>query len=272
VQIVNDLQFPDDAADIIGEDRMSDETRPLAGKVALVTGSARRIGRETVLGLARRGADVVVHARSSQAEIEAVAEEARAFGVQALTVLGDVTREADVVRFIGETEKRFGRLDILVNNAAVRQQAPFLEMTLAEWQQTLSVILDGAFLCSREALRLMVRQGSGAIVNIGGVTAHIGAKERAHVSTGKAGLVGLTKALALEFAPHGITVNCVAPGKIGGKRSASAGASPLAADTIPLGREGEIAEAAHMILALSMPEARFMTGQTVHVSGGLYMP
>jgi 3-oxoacyl-[acyl-carrier protein] reductase len=253
---------------------MNQADKPLAGKTALVTGASRRIGRATLLGLAARGADVVAHARSSRDEIEAVAEEARALGVRAHVALADVGVEDDVRRLFSEVAETFGRLDILVNNAAIRGQKPFLEMSLSEWRATLSIILDGAFLCSREALRLMVAGGGGTIVNIGGVTAHIGAMERAHVSTAKAGLVGLTKALAVEFADHGVTVNCVAPGKIGGQRSATSGASPamLGSGAILVGREGEIAEAAHMILSLCMPEARFMTGQTVHVSGGLYMP
>ena len=248
--------------------------KPLDGKVALVTGASRRIGREIALGLASAGADVVVHARQARDEVDAVAAEVRALGRRAHVVMGDVTNEAAVVDMFDQAGAAFGGIDILVNNAAIRGQKPFLEMTLAEWQATLAVILDGAFLCSREALRSMVTRGGGAIVNIGGVSGHIGAVARAHVATGKAGLVGLTKALALEFAPHGVTVNCVAPGKIGGKRSATAGASPAmgGAHGILVGREGEVEEAAFMVINLCMPQARFMTGQTVHVSGGLYMP
>ncbi|MEM9781016.1 MAG: SDR family oxidoreductase [Pseudomonadota bacterium] len=245
----------------------------LAGRVALVTGASRRIGRATVLGLAEAGADVVVHARSSRDEIEAVAEEARARGARALTVMGDVAKEGDVEAIFKTVEAEFGRLDILVNNAAIRGQAPFLEMSYAQWRATLGVILDGAFLCSRAALGLMVPNCYGTIVNLGGMTAHTGAINRAQVSAAKAGLVGLTKALAMEFADRGITVNCVAPGKIGGPRAASAGVAPkVPGEKIPLGRDGTIEEAAFMILTLCMPEARFMTGQTVHVSGGLYLP
>jgi len=247
--------------------------RPLVGKVAVVTGASRRIGRAVALGLAQAGADVVVHARQSRDEVEAVAAEIRAMGGRALVVLGDVTQEAEVQAvFVAATEE-FGGVDILVNNAGIRGQKPFAEMTLEEWRGPISVILDGAFLCSREAIRSMLTRGGGTIVNLGGVSAHVGAKARAQVATGKAGLVGLTKSLAAEFADRGITVNCVAPGKIGGKRSATAGESPEMASGGPIvGREGEIAEAAFVILSLCMPEARFMTGQTVHVSGGMYMP
>ena len=246
--------------------------RPLAGKAAVVTGASRRIGRAVALGLAQAGADVLVHARQSRAEVEAVAEEVRGLGSRAVVALGDVTVEDDVARIFETAQKEFGGVDVLVNNAAIRAQSPFLEMTFDDWRGTNAVILDGAFLCSRAALRSMVGRGGGTIVNLGGVSAHVGAKDRAHVATAKAGLVGLTKSLALEFADRNITVNCVAPGKIGGKRSATAGKSPEMASRPIVGRDGEIEEAAFVILSLCMPEARFMTGQTVHVSGGMYMP
>jgi 3-oxoacyl-[acyl-carrier protein] reductase len=247
--------------------------RPLAGKVAMVTGASRRIGRAVALGLAQAGADVVVHARQSRDEVEAVANEVRALGQRAAVALGDVTDEAAVMALFQTATDAFGGVDILVNNAAIRGEKPFLDMTLEEWRATNSVILDGAFLCSREALRSMVTRGGGTIVNLGGVSAHVGAKQRAHVATAKAGLVGLTKSMAVEFADRNITVNCVAPGKIGGKRSATSGASPAMGSGGPIvGREGEIEEAAFVILSMCMPEARFMTGQTVHVSGGMYLP
>lgn len=247
--------------------------RPLQGKVAMVTGASRRIGRAVALGLAQAGADVVVHARQSREEVEAVAEEIRAMGGRAEVALGDVTVEADVMQVFDVARRAFGGVDILINNAAIRGEKPFLEMTLEEWRQTNAVIMDGAFLCSREALRSMVERGGGTVINLGGVSAHVGAKRRAHVAAGKAGLIGLTKSIAVEFADRNITANCVAPGKIGGKRSATSGASPEMGSGGPIvGREGEIAEAAFVILSLCMPEARFMTGQTVHVSGGMYMP
>jgi 3-oxoacyl-[acyl-carrier protein] reductase len=246
---------------------------PLAGKVAMVTGASRRIGRGVALGLAQAGADVVVHARASRAEVEAVAQEIRAMGRRAAVVLGDVGAEADVLAMFARAREVFGGVDILVNNAAIRGERPFLEMSLADWRATNSVFLDGAFLCSREAIRSMLERGGGTIVNVGGVSAHVGANERAQVATAKSGLIGLTKSLAVEFAKRGINVNTVAPGKIGGERSATAGKSPEMGSGGPIGgRLGDINEAAFVILSMCMPEARYMTGQTVHVSGGMYMP
>lgn len=245
---------------------------PLAGKAAFITGASRRIGRATALGLAGEGADLLLNARSARDEVEGVAEEVRALGGRAAVVMGDVTDEAAVKRMVDEAAAAFGRIDILVNNAAIRRQSPFTEMSYAEWREIMGVILDGAFLMCRAVLPVMVAGGGGTIVNIGGVTAHIGARNRAHVSAAKAGLVGLTKALAVEFADRNVTVNCVAPGKIGGERSKTSGESAKMTAEIVLGREGKIEEAAGMIVALCLPQARFMTGQTVHVSGGLYMP
>ncbi len=246
--------------------------RPLAGKVALVTGASRRIGRAIAIGLAEAGASVAVHARSSREEVEAVADEIRAAGGSARAVLGDVTQESEVTEIFADATQAFGGIDILINNAAVRGDRDFLEMTLADWRAVQSVILDGAFLCSRAALRSMVPRGGGCIVNLGGVSAHVGARSRAHVSAAKAGIVGLTRALALEFGDRGVTVNCVAPGKIGGKRSATAGVATELGSRPVVGRDGTVEEAAFAVLSLCMPEARFMTGQTIHVSGGMFMP
>lgn len=244
----------------------------LEGKVALVTGASRRIGRATALGLARHGADLAITAKAAKDEIEAVALEIRELGRRATVAMGDVTDEADVTRMVEEARAAHGRIDVLVNNAAVRRQAPFLEMSLAEWRGINAVILDGAFLMSRAVIPVMLANGGGTIVNIGGMTGHTGAKARAHVCAAKAGIVGLTKAIAVEFADRGITANCVVPGKIGGQRSATSGASPETGAKTLLGREGDIEEAAGMVVSMCLPHARFMTGQSVHVSGGIYMP
>ena len=243
--------------------------KPLEGQVAIVTGGVRRIGKAIGLAFARDGAAVVVNARSSRKEAEVAAAEIEAAGGRALVHLADITDEAAVAGMFDLAMEKFGRIDILVNNAANREAVPFMDMTLQQWRGINSVILDGAFLCSRAALRHMARAKYGRIINIGGVTAHIGATGRAHVLTAKAGIVGLTRALALEFAGQGITVNCIVPGGIGGIRSATSG--PAAAPPAPVGREGIPDDVAGMVHQLCLPVAGYITGQTIHVSGGMYL-
>ncbi|HSA89458.1 MAG TPA: 3-oxoacyl-ACP reductase FabG [Burkholderiales bacterium] len=243
----------------------------LAGKVALVTGGARNIGRAIARSLAAGGASVMVNARTSRAEAEKTVE---MIGANAALHIADITDPAQVGAMVGETVKRFGRLDFLVNNAAVRYETPFASMSFQEWKEVLSIVLDGAFLCAQAALPHLIKAGGGSIVNIGGQTAHKGAAERAHVITAKAGIAGLTKALALDLAPHQITVNCVVPGTIASQRGlpgvperpAQRRAPP------PIGRRGEPEEIAAMVRMLCGPDARYITGQAIHVNGGGYMP
>jgi 3-oxoacyl-[acyl-carrier protein] reductase len=246
----------------------------LDGQVALVTGAVRRIGRAIALALADDGAAVVINARSSKDEADAVAAEIEAAGGQALVHLADVTDEAAVQAMVDAALDRFGRLDILVNNAADRQQAPLTEISLADWRHITGIIVDGAFLCTRACLPAMIAAGGGTIVNIGGASAHIGAHNRAHVITAKAALVGLTKAIAVEFTDRGITANCVVPGHIGGRRSATSGESPpMAGGAAPLvGRSGTPEEVAAVVRQLCLLVSRYITGQTIHVSGGMVLP
>ena len=246
----------------------------LSGKVAIVTGASRRSGRATALRLARHGAAVVVNARSALSEIEAVAAEIRAEGGQAVAHLADVTDETAVTEMAARTVSEFGGIDILVNNAAIRPLSPFTEMSYESWREVTGIILDGAFFCSRAAIRSMLERGGGVIVNIGGLTGHSGASHRAHVVTGKAGIVGLTKALAVEFGDRNIRVNCVVPGRIGGPRSATAGHS-VPSNNLPskppMQRDGTPDELADMVMVLILPSGRYVTGQAIHVNGGLYL-
>ena len=247
------------------------QQQELSGRVALVTGAARNIGRAIALAFAEAGAAVVINTRASRAEAEAVAHEIEERQGRALVALADVTDEAAVDRMIEGTLAKFGRLDVLVNNAAVRRERPIESMDLQEFRSVVALILEGAFITSRAALAALKRSDGAAIINIGGMTGHSGAAERAHVVAGKAGLVGLTKALAHELAPAGITVNCVVPGLIDTVRT---GGIPMVHRRSPplVGRLGRTEEIAAMVRHLAGPAGRFVTGQTIHVNGGAYMP
>jgi 3-oxoacyl-[acyl-carrier protein] reductase len=248
---------------------MTNSSKPLQGQVALITGSVRRIGRATALELSRLGASIVINARSSLDEAQAVKLEIENAGGQALVCIGDIRDEATVEAMMAQVMARFGRLDILVNNASIRADSEFLSLSLTEWREVTSIILDGAFLCSRAALPHILKTGAGRIVNIGGVSAKVGAADRAHVVTAKAGIEGFTRALAHEFSPRGVTVNCVVPGKIGGKRSATSGKGIEAKVLTP--REGEVEDVARMVAYLCLPESGYVTGQSFNVNGGMYM-
>ena len=247
------------------------DARPLAGRVALITGAARRSGRATAMALAADGAAVVLNVRSSRDEAEANKREIEAKGGQAMVALADITDEAQVRTMIDAIVDRFGGLHILVNNAADRRQARFEEMTYADWRHITSIVLDGAFFCSRYAVPHMLKAGWGRIVNLGGIGHHAGLLYRAHVHAAKAGLEGMTHGLAIEYADKGITVNCVAPGRIGGPRSKTAGTSAPNSKTPPVGYEGAPEDVAGAIRYLCSPAARFVTGQTVHVNGGQFL-
>ncbi len=243
----------------------------LEGRVALVTGASRNIGRAIALSLAQGGAHVVVSAKRDRAALDDVIGVIRSRGGQAAGVLGDVSNPDDVDVLVKQALRTFGRLDILVNNAAVRNEVPFGDLSFEAWREVLSIALDGPFLCTKAALPALKQSDQPAVINIGGLTAYVGAKNRAHVVAAKAGLDGLTKALAHDLAPHGITVNLVSPGLIATER---AGADPHHHDTrVNLaGRKGTPEDVASMVRYLCGPAARYVTGQTVHVNGGAYLP
>ena len=246
----------------------------LAGRVALVTGGARNIGRAIALALADGGAKVAVSAVSDTAGLDETVAEITAKGGEALAILADVTSEDAVAGMTKAVLDRFGRLDILVNNAAVRGETRLADMTLAEWRRVVSVTLEGPFLCARAALAPLIASDAGAIINIGGLTGYTGAKNRVHVVSAKSGLDGMTKALAHELAEHGITVNLVSPGLIDTVRGKHNPTNPdhhKRHDTL-LGRRGRPEEVAAMVRHLAGPNGRFVTGQTIHVNGGVYLP
>lgn len=247
-------------------------TKELTGKVAIVTGAGRNIGRAIALALADGGASVVINVRGNRTEAEAVAREVEATGSEALVHLGDVADAAAVQAMADAAVKRFGRIDILVNNAALRREKPFGEMDYAEWRAILDVTLDGTFHCVKACLPALRQSGSGAIINIGGLSAHTGARDRAHVVTAKAGIVGLTRALAHDLAPDGITVNCVVPGLIGTPRPKDRPepAHHLTHQTIT-GERGQPEDVAAAVRFLCGPGARYVNGQAIHSNGGAYL-
>jgi 3-oxoacyl-[acyl-carrier protein] reductase len=244
----------------------------LTGKVAIVTGAGRNIGRAIALALAGGGASVVINARSNRAEAEAVAREVEVLGVKALVHVGDVADAADVQAMADAAINEFGRIDILVNNAALRREKAFADMDYAEWREILDVTLDGAFHCTKACLPGLRKSGAGTIVNIGGLSAHTGAKDRAHVVTAKAGIVGFTRALAHDLASDGITVNCVVPGLIGTPRPKDRPepAHHLTHQTIT-GQRGKPEDVAAVVRFLCSPAARYITGQAIHSNGGAYL-
>jgi len=247
--------------------------KELAGRVAIVTGAGRNIGRAIALALAEAGAAVVVNGRADRGAVDAVVSEIESGGGKALAVMADVSDETAVQRMTEAAVERFGRIDILVNNAAVRPEKPFESLSLADWRAVQSVILDGAFLTVKATLpHLKASGGSGAIVNIGGMSAHTGGKQRAHVVAAKSGLIGFTKALAHDVAEFGITVNCVVPGLIETVRAA--GTKPpqhhQSSKTLA-GRFGTPEEIAAAVRFIAGPSARYITGQSLHVNGGAYL-
>ncbi len=182
---------------------------PLSGRVALVTGSSRRIGRAIALALAADGAAVAVHARANRADAEAVAAEVRALGVPAAVVLGDVSVPAEAEAIVAGTVAALGGLDILVNNASSRGKSTLETTSYDDWRRVIGITLDGAFLLAKAALPHLRASGAGRIVNIGGASAHMGSANHMHVIAAKSGLMGLTRALAHDLGPEGITVNMV---------------------------------------------------------------
>ncbi len=242
----------------------------LDGKVALITGSGRNIGRATALKLAGEGAHIVVNARTNQAEADAVAHEVRDRGVKALAILADLGKKDQVDAMVARALAEFGRIDILINNAAIRPHKPFTEVTVADWEHVRGVVLDGAFYCTQAAIPSMVKNQYGRILFFIGEGAFTGGSGRAHVSAAKMGLVGLARALASEFAAQNIRVNVVSPGSIDTRRDNPEwyqGRAPNAAG-IPLGRQGHVDEIAAACLFLVSDDGGFVTGQTIHVNGG----
>jgi 3-oxoacyl-[acyl-carrier protein] reductase len=246
--------------------------KELEGRVAIVTGSGRNIGRAIALALAEGGAAVIVNARSNRSEAETVAGEIEGRGGQALPFLANVADTAAVEKMVEAAVKRFGRIDILVNNAALRREQQLDQMSLSDWREITAVILDGAFNCVKACLPHLKRNRVGSIVNIGGLSAHTGSKHRAHVVTAKAGLIGFTRALAHDLASDNVTVNCVAPGLIASPRPQGEPEPQHHSNHRTLsGQRGAPDDVAAMVRFLCGPGARYITGQVIHVNGGTFL-
>src|ERR1700730_16218550 len=245
----------------------------LDGKVALVTGSGRNIGRATVLQLAGEGAHVVVNARTNQAELNGVVREAQDLGVKAIGVIADMAKKDQVEAMAAKALSEFGRVDILINNAAIRPHKPFTELTDADWELVRGVVLDGALYLTRALIEPMVANRYGRILFfVGDGSISVRGSGRTHLSAAKMGLIGMARGLASEFASHNIRVNVVSPGRIdtrGGNPEWYHGRLPNAVG-IPLGRQGTVDEIAATCLFLVSEDGGFITGQTIHVNGGAH--
>jgi len=239
-----------------------------AGKVVLITGGTRNLGRAMGTAFAAAGASIAINARSQRPELDETIAAIEAAGGQAIACVADITERAAVDRMMAAIIARFGRLDILVNNAVTHATKPFLDLSFEDWRAPITVTLDGAFHCTQAALPAIMRAGGGSIVNMGGLFGHMPIPNRAPTAAAKAGLAGLTRALALELAAHNINVNYVAPGPANTVR---AGPFQFDMNRIPFGRFAEAAEIVATVMMLCGRDGRFITGQTLHVNGGLFM-
>jgi 3-oxoacyl-[acyl-carrier protein] reductase len=243
----------------------------LQGKVAIVTGASRGIGRATALALATEGAQVVVNYASSSAAADQVVAEIVGMGGAAIALAADVSKPAEVEALFAATMAKWGRIDVLVNNAGITRDTLLLRMKLEDWQAVIDLNLTGVFLCTRAASKIMLKQKSGRIVNITSVAGQMGNPGQANYSAAKAGVIGFTKTVAKELAPRRITVNAVAPGFIATDMTADLKAEPIL-QYIPLARYGQPEEVAGMIRFLTAdPAAAYITGQVMNVDGGMVM-
>jgi len=239
-------------------------------RTALITGAGRNIGRACALGLAKDGFNVVVNGSANRAACEAAAQEATALGVEALVAMGDVGVPEEAQRIAREAIARFGAVDVLVNNAALRPNKPFLEISEPEWRRVMAVDLDAAVWLARACLPGMLEKGWGRIVNFTGMNAIHGHAGRTPVSVAKHGVWGLTKALAKEFGPRGVTTNAISPGPIRGERDDPAAARQIEQTVarVPVGRMGTPEEVAAALRLLASDAGAFINGQMIQVNGG----
>ena len=252
---------------------MNAKTKELEGQVALVTGSAKNIGRAINLALSDAGAKVVINALNSMDEARALAEKIQSSGGEAMVHAADIRDSDAVAGMMKAVAERFGGLNILVNNASLRQLQPLESMTLEAWREIYAVTVEGAMLCAVEALPYLRKCGNGTVINISGIASQVGVKDRLHAASANAALEGMARSLAHELAPYAVTVNAISPGFIDTVRGATAGKAPasIAATGNLLQRKGKPEEIAAMVRALCGPAGRYVTGQTICVNGGMYL-
>ncbi len=248
----------------------------LDGKIALVTGGGRNLGRAMALALARAGASVAVSAARSRDEVEAVAAEIAAAGARAMAVTADLADPAAARDMVAEVRRRLGPVSVLVNNAAVRPYRDFLEITPEEWEWVTRVNQGGPFFCAQAALPDMLEARWGRIINVSGADAYWGSTHRPHVTATKGALIGFTRALALEYAPAGITVNAIVPGIMDTSRKPEwypdwEARLKARLATVPMGRQGASDELSGLCVFLASDASSYVTGQAIHVNGGAYM-
>jgi 3-oxoacyl-[acyl-carrier protein] reductase len=244
----------------------------LNGKIALVTGAAQGIGRDIALALATDGADVAICDVNLEAA-QKTAGDIEAKGRKSLALKANVAASADVTAMIDQVVEKFGRIDILVNNAGITRDGLILRMKDEDWDLVLSINLKGAFLCTKAALRYMSKQRGGTIINIASIVGAMGNAGQANYVASKAGLIGLTKTIAREYANRGITANAVAPGFIDTAmtQALSENVRTELAKQIPLGKLGTPEDVANAVRFLASPWASYISGQVIHVNGGMYM-
>ncbi|MGB3767180.1 MAG: 3-oxoacyl-[acyl-carrier-protein] reductase [Phormidesmis sp.] len=244
----------------------------LADQVAVVTGSSRGIGKAAALALAGEGAKVVVNYASSSGAADEVVQQIEADGGSAIALQADVSKSDQVDALIKATMDKFGRIDVLVNNAGITRDTLLLRMKPEDWQAVIDLNLTGVFLCTRAVSKIMLKQRSGRIINISSVAGLMGNPGQANYSAAKAGVIGFTKTVAKELAPRGVTANVVAPGFIATDMTGDLKNAEEILKYIPLGRYGQPDEVAGLIRYLAAdPSAAYITGQVMNVDGGMVM-
>ena len=245
----------------------------LKGKVAVITGSGRGIGKAIAMKLAENGADIVINDIPGSDYADDTKKEIEALGVKAIVVRGDVRKTEDVENLMSETIKAFGKIDILVNNAGITRDGLMLRMSEEDWDMVLDINLKGAFNCIKAAARPMMKQRSGSIINIASVVGVMGNAGQANYTASKAGLIGLTKTVAKEFSSRNIRANAVAPGFIESHMTdmLTDEVKNQYFDAIPLSRFGKVEDVAKAVLFLASDLSSYVTGQTINVDGGLVM-